>query len=119
MTEIEQQIVAYIPRLRRYANALIKGHSSMVEDLVQDCLERALARSHQFQQGTDLRAWLFTIMHNVHANQIRRVSNGPDFVELPETMNESEQIPLHQNWNWGSCIRQYLNSRSISVKFYY
>jgi RNA polymerase sigma-70 factor (ECF subfamily) len=89
MTEIEQRIVAYIPRLRRYANALIKGHSSMVEDLVQDCLERALARSHQFQQGTDLRAWLFTIMHNVHANQIRRISNGPDFVELPETMSES------------------------------
>jgi len=89
MTEIEQRIVAYIPRLRRYVQALIKGHHSMIEDLVQDCLERALDRSHLFQQGTDLRAWLFTIMHNVYANQIRRISNGPDFVELPEIMDNS------------------------------
>jgi len=89
MTKIEQHIVAYIPRLRRYAQALTKGHSSMAEDLVQDSLERALDRSHQFRQGTDLRAWLFTIMHNVYANQVRRINNGPDFVELPETINES------------------------------
>jgi len=89
MTEIEQRIVAYIPRLRRYAQALIKGHSSMIEDLVQDSLERALDRSHQFQEGTDLRAWLFTIMHNIYANQVRRISNGPDFVELPEIMDNS------------------------------
>ncbi len=88
MTAIDQRIVAYIPRLRRYAQALLKGHSSMAEDLVQDSLERALARSHQFREGTDLRAWLFTIMHNVYANQIRRISNGPDFVELPETIDE-------------------------------
>ena len=88
MTNIDQDIVAYIPRLRRYAQALVKGHSVMVDDLVQDSLERALARSHQFREGTDLRAWLFTIMHNVYANQIRRISNGPSFVELPETIDE-------------------------------
>lgn len=91
MTDLEQRIVAYIPRLRRYAQALIKGRNSMVEDLIQDCLERALDRSHQFCEGTDLRAWLFTIMHNVYANQVRRVSNGPDFVELPEDFHEKEE----------------------------
>jgi len=88
VTNIDQDIVAYIPRLRRYAQALVKDHSVMVDDLVQDSLERALARSHQFREGTDLRAWLFTIMHNVYANQIRRISNGPSFVELPETIDE-------------------------------
>ncbi len=91
MTDLEQRIIAYIPRLRRYAQALIKGHHSMVEDLVQDCLERALSRSHQFREGTDLRAWLFTIMHNVYANQVRRVSNGPNFVELPDIIYEIEE----------------------------
>ncbi len=88
MTYINQDIVAHIPRLRRYAQALVKGHSVMAEDLVQDSLERALARSHQFREGTDLRAWLFTIMHNVYANQVRRISNGPDFVELPNTIDK-------------------------------
>ncbi len=88
MTQIDQDIVAHIPRLRRYAQALVKSRNVMVDDLVQDSLERALARSHQFCEGTDLRAWLFTIMHNVYANQIRRISNGPNFVELPETIDE-------------------------------
>ncbi|MCK5829854.1 MAG: sigma-70 family RNA polymerase sigma factor [Methylococcales bacterium] len=88
MTEINQRIVVYIPRLRRYSQALVKGHSVLAEDLVQDTLERALARSHQFREGTDLRAWLFTIMHNIYANQVRRISNGPSFVELPETIDE-------------------------------
>lgn len=88
MTNIDQDIVAHIPRLRRYAQALVKGHNVIVDDLVQDSLERALARSHQFREGTDLRAWLFTIMHNVYANQVRRISNGPDFVEFPETIDK-------------------------------
>ncbi|MCK5830442.1 MAG: hypothetical protein KAH20_09075 [Methylococcales bacterium] len=40
-------------------------------------------------EGTDLRAWLFTIMHNIYINQIRRVNNEPSFVELPEIINQS------------------------------
>ena len=89
MSDIEQRIVVYIPRLRRYAHSLIPGRSAAADDLVQDCLERALSRSHQWQEGTDLRAWLFTIMHNIYVNQIRRVSNGPSFEGLPETINKS------------------------------
>ena len=85
MTKLELQIVSYIPRLRCYAKALLRGQNLLVDDLVQDCLERALERSHLFNEGTDLRAWLFTIMHNVNANQVKRVSHGPEFVEFSQT----------------------------------
>jgi len=64
------QVVAFIPRLRRYARALI-GERGAADDLVQDTLERALSKFHLWRRGSDLRAWLFTIMHNVHVNQVR------------------------------------------------
>jgi len=60
----------YIPRLRRYARALT-GDASAADDLVQDALERALLKQSLWREGTDLRAWLFTLMHNLFINQIR------------------------------------------------
>jgi RNA polymerase sigma-70 factor (ECF subfamily) len=64
---IRDDIVAEVPRLRRYARVLLRNQSA-ADDLVQDCLERALSRLHLFRPGTNLRAWLFTIMHNLHVN---------------------------------------------------
>jgi len=66
----DARIIELIPRLRRYARALV-GDRARADDLVQDTLERALNKFHLWKRGTDLRAWLFTIMHNVHVNQIR------------------------------------------------
>jgi RNA polymerase sigma-70 factor (ECF subfamily) len=60
-----------IPRLRRYARALTRD-ATRADDLVQSCLVRALAKCHLWQPGTDLRAWLFTILHNQHVNDVRR-----------------------------------------------
>jgi RNA polymerase sigma-70 factor (ECF subfamily) len=60
----------YIPRLRRYARALT-GDISAADDLVQDALERALLKQSLWREGTDLRAWLFTVMHNIFINQVR------------------------------------------------
>jgi RNA polymerase sigma-70 factor (ECF subfamily) len=60
----------YIPRLRRYARALT-GDNSAADDLVQDALERALIKQSLWREGTDLRAWLFTVMHNIFINQVR------------------------------------------------
>lgn len=80
------QVVALIPRLRRYARALVADPGA-ADDLVQDTLERALGKFHLWKPGTDLRAWLFTIMHNVHVNQIRRRRESAAFdeeaMELP------------------------------------
>lgn len=63
-------IVDWIPRLRRYARALV-GDRAAADDLVQDTLERAWTKFHLYRDGTDLRAWLFTVMHNVHVNRVR------------------------------------------------
>jgi RNA polymerase sigma-70 factor, ECF subfamily len=64
-------IEAEIPRLRRYARALTRD-VVLADDLVQDCLTRALGKLHLWQGGTDLRAWLFTILHNQYVNHVRR-----------------------------------------------
>lgn len=71
-----QRLVELIPRLRRYARALV-GDRSTADDLVQDTLERALSRLHLWRQGSDMRAWLFTIMHNIYVNQIRSRMRHP------------------------------------------
>jgi RNA polymerase sigma-70 factor (ECF subfamily) len=63
-------LVELIPRLRRYARALT-GERVSADDLVQDTLERAWTKLHLYRRGTDLRAWLFTVMHNVHVNKLR------------------------------------------------
>jgi len=65
-----KRLVELIPRLRRYARALV-GERTSADDLVQDTLERAWTKLHLYRRGTDLRAWLFTVMHNVHVNRIR------------------------------------------------
>lgn len=71
-------IVELIPHLRRYARAL-RTDVVAADDLVQDCLERALSRIHLFAAGTNLRTWLFTILHNLHVNQVRQaMRRGPE-----------------------------------------
>lgn len=64
-------LLAHIPSLRRYARALT-GDAWAADDLVQDTLERACDKWRLWRAGTDLRAWLFTLMHNLFANQMRR-----------------------------------------------
>jgi RNA polymerase sigma-70 factor (ECF subfamily) len=75
-----QNFITHIPRLRRYARALT-GDRSRADDLVQDTLERALVKFHLWRPGSDLRAWLFTIMHNVHINQLRSQSGAAAALE--------------------------------------
>lgn len=65
------QMEAEIPRLRRFARAMVRD-AALADDLVQECLERALSRLHLWRPGTNLRAWLFTILRNLHINGIRR-----------------------------------------------
>jgi RNA polymerase sigma-70 factor (ECF subfamily) len=61
-------LVAALPRLRRYARVLT-GDLHRADDLVQDTLARAWEKRRLWRAGSDLRAWLFTIMHNVYVNQ--------------------------------------------------
>jgi len=73
----------HIPHLRRYARAL-RYDAGAADDLVQDCLERALSRFHLFRPGTNVRSWLFTILHNLHVNEVRRRQRRPGEVPLDD-----------------------------------
>lgn len=64
----QSDLLAAIPRLRRYARVLT-GDTHRADDLVQDTLARAWEKRRLWAAGSDLRAWLFTIMHNVFINQ--------------------------------------------------
>lgn len=73
----DDQIVAAIPRLRRYAAALT-GDRAAADDLVQDCLERALGRRALFRPSGEALAWLFKIMHNLFLNNLRTQRRRPE-----------------------------------------
>lgn len=115
----QPELLAAIPRLRRYARALT-GDSTRADDLVQDALARAWEKRQLWQAGSDLRAWLFTIMHNVFVNQLalaRREAgnisldadgehgaawqaavggNQIDRVELQQVLRQLERLPVDQ-----------------------
>jgi RNA polymerase sigma-70 factor, ECF subfamily len=84
MADICKKIEEEIPRLRRYARALTRDITA-ADDLVQDCLTRALSKVHLWQKGTDLRAWLFTILHNQYVNHVRRAVREGTAVGLSDT----------------------------------
>jgi len=95
MSDFGRELGLLIPRLRRYARALTRD-VNRADDLVQECLVRALAKQHLFQPGTDLRAWLFTLLHNQHVNEIRRAAplgNVAGFDELAPVPVEGNAIP--------------------------
>jgi RNA polymerase sigma-70 factor, ECF subfamily len=71
MSEFHRLIEGEIPRLRRYARALTRS-ADRADDLVQETLLRAIAKAHLWQTDTNIRAWLFTIMHNQYVNMVRR-----------------------------------------------
>jgi RNA polymerase sigma-70 factor, ECF subfamily len=83
MPDIARLLEQEIPRLRRYARALTHD-AGRADDLVQNCLLRALTKQHLWQEGTDLRAWLFTILHNLHVNEVRRAARDNGTVSAEE-----------------------------------
>jgi len=91
-------ILAEIPRLRRYARATL-GDRAAADDLVQDTLERAWSRLHQWRAGSDMRAWLFGIMHNLRIDQLRRPrlsahSIDADDFDVPTRATQNDQLEL-------------------------
>ena len=75
------EIETHIPALRRYALALVRDRDG-ADDLVQDCLERAVARRHLLRADGSIRAWLFTILLNRFRDGRRRSGARPDLVPL-------------------------------------
>ena len=82
MSDFARLLQNEIPRLRRYARALTRD-AARADDLVQSCLVRAIAKKHRWEPGTDLRAWLFTILHNQNVNEVRRSVREGVVVAVP------------------------------------
>jgi RNA polymerase sigma-70 factor (ECF subfamily) len=98
MNDFVRLLEMEIPRLRRYARALTRD-VSRADDLVQNCLTRALAKQHLWQPGTNLRAWLFTIQHHQNVNDVRRSIREGTHVMLDEAREltvQANAIPTLQ-----------------------
>jgi len=80
-------LVEHLPSLRRYARALT-GDVWAADDLVQDTLERACSKWKLWVVGTDLRAWLFTLMHNLYLNQQRSAKVALNSVSIEDVESE-------------------------------
>ena len=87
MSQFHRLVEREIPRLRRYARALTR-RADRADDLVQETLVRAIAKSDLWEAGTDIRAWPFTIMHNQHVNMVRRAMRDEATVDI-EQMSSS------------------------------
>ena len=74
-----------IPRLRRYALSLT-GNAEEADDLVQDCLERAIRKKHLWHQHGSIRAWLFKILYRIFLNQAAQRNARNRSVQIDETV---------------------------------
>ena len=86
MDQFLDQLEACVPALRRYARALTRS-ADLADDLVQDCLERAISRRGLLRPAGPIRAWLFTILLNLHRNALRashRRGETLDIDTIPE-----------------------------------
>jgi RNA polymerase sigma-70 factor, ECF subfamily len=89
---LQKEILALVPRLTRYARALTHDINA-ADDLVQDCLTAALRKIHLWEPGTDLRAWLFTILHNQHINRLRRDARHRASINLQKSYQTLKLLP--------------------------
>lgn len=69
--DFRSQLAAELPHLRRFSRALV-GDAAVADDLVQDCLERALIKSHLYDPARPLRAWLYAVLRNLYISGLRR-----------------------------------------------
>jgi RNA polymerase sigma factor (sigma-70 family) len=86
MQDMLLQVEPLIPALRRYARALVRNRAN-ADDLVQDCLERAVSRWYQ-RRDTEVRPWLFTILHNLAISQFRQSATRGRHVPIDEINEE-------------------------------
>ena len=68
---VQDQLVAFLPNLRRFAISLCRSRET-ADDLVQMACERALANEHRFEEGTRFDAWMFRILRNLWIDEVRK-----------------------------------------------
>lgn len=87
MADILEEIAACVPALRRYARALTHDRD-WADDLVQDCLERAVRKRSLWRPVAPVKRWLFTMLLNVYRNDVRRRRRTPAPVPLDGVASE-------------------------------
>lgn len=101
MPDTNALLAVCLPRLRRYARALV-ADPNLADDLVQDTLERAWYKLASWRASDDMRPWLFGIMHNLHVNQLRKNSlttiafdeHASEALDVPERATQSDNLEL-------------------------
>jgi RNA polymerase sigma-70 factor (ECF subfamily) len=88
MSEMAALIEPHIPALRRYAFSMLRDDAS-ADDLVQDCLERAVSRWHLRRSDGDVRMWLFAILHNLFVSQRRQTLRRGPHRQLEDVEHET------------------------------
>lgn len=102
-TDIHNDMVNVIPNLRAFARSLT-GNQARADDLVQGALVRALSNLDKFESGTNLRAWLFTILRNLHYSELRKSRrevedvDGTYAVRLTTSPNQISALELKDFW---------------------
>ncbi|HEY0832684.1 MAG TPA: RNA polymerase sigma factor [Azospirillum sp.] len=91
--DFDRDIVRGVPELERYARRLTRN-ASEAEDLVQDCVERALRNRDKFEPGTNLQAWLSTILKNLHYTRCSRERR----ITRTEVTEDTITSPPAQDW---------------------
>ena len=96
MKDMLSQIEPLIPALRRYARTLLRDRSA-ADDLVQDCLERAVSHWSQ-RKNADARAWIFTILHNLAMTRLRSSSTRPRHIAIEDAQDDTfAQAPAQED----------------------
>lgn len=85
-----------IPSLRRYARSLVRD-TSEADDLVQDCLERAIRRWGQRRGHSDTRSWLFSILHNLAISRWRRIQRQGRHMAIDDATDAALSQPANQS----------------------
>jgi RNA polymerase sigma factor (sigma-70 family) len=95
MTDMASLIEPVIPSLRRYARTFVRD-AAAADDLVQDTLERAISRWHLRRSDGDTRAWLFTMLHNLAVNHLRRSARRGRELPLDDADESDVAVPPTQ-----------------------
>jgi len=94
MTVFREDVVALLPHLRAFARSLTAGSAALADDLVQDTVLKAFEAQEQYQPGTNLKAWLFTILRNQHLSLLRRKRTRNEVCD--EDIDRMGSVPAFQ-----------------------
>jgi RNA polymerase sigma-70 factor, ECF subfamily len=98
-TTFRKDLITELPYLRRFARGLC-GDASLADDLVQDCVERALMKSHLYDPARPLRAWLYAVLRNIYVSNWRRNSKHANAKELDDLQGFEGAVAPDQESNF-------------------